>query len=162
MSPEEWIDTESFSEHLLADCCEGYERWLDPKGLKGQPEEYEAKGCTLLEDGSVEIRTSGDSEDVTPLLDEMVASLRATTRLATDTWRQCAKNVFSAHPTLLHDISEPQVPAGSYTPGEEVEVRWRTLTSPSGEHMWLPGRVVSVHKDGNHVVRFQRELGTRW
>merc|ERR1719215_897217 len=86
----------------------------------------------------------------------MVERLRSTTRLATDTWRQVAKKLLSEIPTLMDDLKAPQVPPGSYTPGDEVEVRWNPL---GGQDTWCPACVMSVHTDGSHVVRYHRGGG---
>lgn len=156
LTPEEWMATDTFSEWLLRDCCEGYGRWFE---LKGLPEEYHQRGCELLEGGRLEMQAGGAAQDVTPLVQEMVEHLRGATRLATDTWRQCALNLLVEHPTLLQDIQEPQVPEGSYMPGAEVEVQWRPESRPDIDFSWSRGRVMSVHKDGTHVVRFQHGGG---
>lgn len=148
---DKWADTNIFVEYLLRDSCEGYTRWVE---RRGQQEEYNAFGCTLKHDGHV-IQQVGDAcEDVTHLVDSMVEHLRAITRLATETWRQCAKNLFIQIPTILEDLREPQVAPGSFSPGTQVEVQW----SPPGrlQELWLPACVMSVHRDGRHVVRFER------
>ena len=79
---EEWLDTDTVTEHLLRDCCEGYDRWVE----RSRPqEEYEERGCVLKAGGRVELQAGDTSEDVTPLVDFTVEKLRGTTRLATNT-----------------------------------------------------------------------------
>ena len=148
---EEWTDTDTFSENLLRDSIEGYERWFKRSGTQ---EEYEEKGCIMHEDGHVELCDGDASDDVTHILDEMVDRLRSTTRLATETWRQSALGLLVDMPNLLQDLREPQVKHGSHAPGTSVKVQWLTSGAPSHATTWLPAHVISVHKDGCHVIRF--------
>ena len=120
-------ESDTFTEYFLRDCCEGYDRWVE----RSRPQdEYEERGCVLKSGGRVELQAGDASEDVTPLVDLMVEKLRGTTRLATNTWRGVLDRLLAEMTTLLEDLREPQVPAGCYTPGANVEVSW----SPEGAH----------------------------
>ena len=153
---DKWLDTDTFTEYYLRDCCEGYDRWVE----RSRPqEEYEERGCVLKSGGRVELQAGDASEDVTPIVDLMVDKLRGTTRLAANTWRGVLERLLVEMPMLLEDLREPQVPEGCYIPGANVEVSWSPERAHPDLQTWLPACVMAVHQDGRHVVRYERGGG---
>lgn len=170
--PSKWTEIDSFAEHLLRTCCKSYTRWVD---RSEDPCDYEDFGCELTAAGGIRL-LPGSGDDLTPVVDEAVAQLRSVARLATRVWRDCAQRLLAESPsrTLLEDLQRPSVPDGSFRPGARVEVLWRhglpeellgrdalrVEEAKAREQLWLPAKVVSVHADGHHVVRYDR--GGTW
>uniref|UniRef100_A0A7S4W6J3 Nucleotide-diphospho-sugar transferase domain-containing protein n=1 Tax=Alexandrium monilatum TaxID=311494 RepID=A0A7S4W6J3_9DINO len=165
--PSAWADDGRFSEHLLRATCEGYERWVE---RSAPPEDYAHFGCALREGGRVELVAGERPEEVTALIDEAVEKARAVARLATAAWRACAERLLAAElPGLLEELQRPSVPEGSMPPGARVQALWRPPGVPpaaqedraaASDGAWLPAKVVSVHADGRHVVRYDQ--GGTW
>jgi len=165
--PSAWTDDGLFGEHLLRSSCEGYARWFERSAA---PEDYERFSCARGEGGRLELLAgAGRAEDVTALVEEAVAGLRELATAATAAWRGCAERLLAAElPGLLEELQRPAVPEGSLPPGARVQVLWQGPKVPqaveneeaAGCGRWLPAKVVSVHVDGRHVVRYDH--GGTW
>ena len=154
---ERWTDTDSFTELFMRGSCPGYARWVE---RMGSPEDYSDTGCVLLGGGKIELRSGDVTEDVTSLVDRMVERLRDITRLATNTWRHYAERLVKEFPSVLEDLSVPEVPACSYAPGTRVQVRWLSECALEESEEIFNACVTSVHKDGRCVVRY--DSGGSW
>ena len=147
-----WREEQEFAEELLQKSCEGYNRWI---ARCADISEYEEYGCTRLGKGAdarVELREGGRTEDVTWLVDEMAHQLREVTVGVAKCWKNALEAFRIEHPWILDVFVNPSVPAGCFAPGTRVQVQWPT--NSAANMTWLAASVVSVHKTGHHVVRY--------
>ena len=101
---------------------------------------------------SVELREGERRKDVTWLVDEMAHKLREVTIEAAKSWKNALEAFRLKNPRILDVFVNPSVPAGCFAPGTRVQVQWPT--NSAANMTWFTASIVSVHKTGHHVVRY--------
>ena len=161
-----WENIEVFLEHLLHGCCSGSTCWLT---RSAPAEEYAHFGVELFEKVRFRLRANpeqGPWTEVTTLIDGMVTRLTTISKRSFQEWNRAAMAFFSAEPKALEELERIDTPQGyCYPPGTKVQVCWPSLPPGTSHeevhwHIWVPAKVVSVHKNGRHVVRYCQSFGT--
>ena len=100
----------------------------------------------------MELHEGEHRENVTWLVDEMTRKLHEVTVEVTKRWKNTLEAFCKEHPWILNDFVNPSVPAGCFAPGTRVQVQWPT--NSAANMTWFTASIVSVHKTGHHVVRY--------
>ena len=100
----------------------------------------------------MELHEGKHKENVTWLVREMTNKLYEVTLEVTRRWKNTLEDFCKKHPQILNDFVNPSVPAGCFAPGTRVQVQWPAHSMDN--KTWFAASVVSVHKTGHYVVRY--------